>query len=134
MKPPITTLSPVWTKERVLMLDSAGSVRVVAVMAITRTLVSHTRQTTRNNDRRGSFFILEGLRLIVFALDRFAIISLRNLDCVKQPFACGSIRKACQSELLRETPNGLASRTLANGEGQCQHNFDSSSQTPSALK
>src|SRR6266513_5215974 len=71
MKPPITTLSPVWTKARVLILDSVGSVTVVAAVAITRKLVSPTRQTTTNNGRRSSFFILGGWRLRIFAVDRF---------------------------------------------------------------
>src|SRR5262245_9299044 len=72
MKPPITTLSPVWTKARVLILPSVSSVMVGGVAAITRTLMSPTRQTATNDGRRSSFFILGGLKLRIFALDRFS--------------------------------------------------------------
>src|SRR6266516_84718 len=71
MKPPITTLSPVWTKARVLILARVDSDTAGAVSAITRKLVSPTRQTTTNNGRRSVFFILGGWRLRIFALDRF---------------------------------------------------------------
>src|SRR5215216_1881148 len=70
MKPPITTLSPVWTKARVLILPSVDSVTVVAAVAIAQTLMSPTRQTTTNNGRRTSFFILGGLRVRIFPVDR----------------------------------------------------------------
>src|SRR5436190_22642377 len=80
MKPPITTLSPVWAKARVLILASVDSGTAGAVSAITRKLVSPTRQTTTtNNGRRSSFFILGGWRLRIFALDRFGRAAVQIL-------------------------------------------------------
>src|SRR4029453_5300192 len=79
MKPPITTLSPVSTKARVLIFVSVDSVRVVGVVPITRLLVPPTRQTTTNNGRRSSFFILGGWRLRIFAVHRFVRGSVRIL-------------------------------------------------------
>src|SRR6266550_878398 len=59
MNPPIITLSPVCTKQRVLMLPNcdAGMGGVLVAAVIARVLVSATRQTTINNGRR-SFFML----------------------------------------------------------------------------
>src|SRR5437763_5721027 len=82
MKPPISTSSPVCTKARVLTLANVDSVTAVAVVAITRTLVSPARQTTTNNGRRSSFFILGGLRLRIFALGQFVRVEIQILGLV----------------------------------------------------
>src|SRR6266480_3478924 len=93
MKPPITTLSPVSTNARVLILDSVDSVTLVAVVAITRIPVSPTRQTTTNSGRRRSLFILGELRLRIFRAGsvctgdglKFQDVVLRFNDVLKDP-------------------------------------------------
>src|SRR5882757_6399324 len=65
-KPPITTLSPVWTKARVLIFVSVGSATVVSAVAMN--LMTPTKQTTRNNGKRSSFFIFRRMEIAHFCV------------------------------------------------------------------
>jgi hypothetical protein len=119
MKPPITTLSPVWTKARVLIVASVDSVGVVAGVAIARLLVSPTRQTTTNNGRRSSFCILGGLVVSFYAIrspccKRNPILaSPKGLpdDSCQVPPADGAA--FCMKTYRSQIPRGREGRRLA---------------------